>query len=200
MRGTGERSEEVGRWRPRFGRGVVAAGKRWGRIAAGLGVLLGAALWLARGLPRHPPGQRRGGAPAALPIAPRTPFEVSFAQAEGWYVRAEVIVKQQLESLEEWDPSGIQGSAPEIYRRRAIARTGEIVRAEAAAHEALRQARTAEERYRAIRLLVHIERDMGHAQQEREAAEKLVALRPHAAQAALLRQNAEVNEPPSPTR
>jgi len=115
---------------------------------------------------------------------------VSFAQAQRCYLRAEIVTTQQLEALEERDGDSIRGSDAEIYRRSLIARTREIVVAEAAAREAARRAKTNDEVYRAARLLAHIECDMGHPQPELEQAKKLVALQPHNPTALLLLERA----------
>lgn len=197
MSGTGKRERygSGGQWRRWPGGSVRGARRGW--IGAGLLVLVGGVGWLGVCLPRHLPGHRPARAPATLLSASQTPFEASFAQAQAWYLRAEVRATQQLEALEEWDPDGMRGSAPEIYRRRVIARTAEIVRAEAAARDALCQARTQEERYHAVRLLVHLERDMGRVLAEREAARKLLSLRPQATEAALLLEQAEAEVEPT---
>jgi predicted Zn-dependent protease len=140
-----------------------------------LGAVLLIGLLFARLHAGHP---RRAVAPSTPPPTP-TPFEASFSQAQRQYFRAGVIAKRQLETLEEWDPDALRGSTPEIYRRSTISRTREIGLAEEAAQEAIRQARTVDERYRVTRLLAHIECDRGHHCAELELARKLVALRPH---------------------
>jgi hypothetical protein len=67
---------------------------RWG------GVLGGAALLGLLLVGRHA-ALRRPARPAAP--AARSPFEASFTAAQRWYFRAQVIAKEQLEALEEWD-------------------------------------------------------------------------------------------------
>src|SRR5262249_17509860 len=141
-------------------------------------------------LPRYLAVRRRDGTPPAAPPPSQTPFQAAFAEAQRWHLEAQTIAKRQLESLEEWDPDNIRGSTPEIYRRTLIARTREIGRAAAAAHEAAGRAETAEERYRSARLLVQIEHDLGHHRKELEHAEALVALQPRKLEARLLWERA----------
>jgi hypothetical protein len=108
-------------------------------------------------------------------------------------MRAQILAKQQLEALEEWDPDSIRGSMPETYRKNLIARTREIGLAEAAAREACQRAKTNDERYRAARLLARIEHDTRDHQSELEQAKKLVALQPHNPEALLLLERAARN-------
>jgi hypothetical protein len=135
-------------------------------------------------------------APTATLPAP-TPFAASFTQAQREYFHAQVIAKRQLEALEEWDSDALRGSAPEIYRRALIARTWEIGQAEAAAREAVGRAQTTDERYRATRLLAHIECDRGRHRAELALARTLAALRPHHPEPLLLlaRAAAECGDP-----
>jgi hypothetical protein len=156
-----------------------------------LGVVLLIGLFCARHRSGH------SGAVVA-PVAAPTPFEASFAQARRDYFRAQVIVKRQLEALEEWDSDALRGSAPEIYRRSLLARTPEIGIAEAAAHEAVKRAATTSERYRAVRLLAHIECDRGHHRAELELTRRLVALWPHDLEALLMLQRAAEEDGQAP--
>jgi len=171
-------------------KGAIPAGKRWIHIGVGLAFCLGCLLLLGLIFSRRHAAHPRAGVPLAAPPGPQTAFEAAFAQAQRCYLAAEIVTKQQLEALEEWDGDSIRGSAPEILRRSLIARTREIRLAEAAARGASRRARTSDERYRATRLLVHVERDRGNHQAELEQAKKLVALWPHDPQARLLLERA----------
>jgi hypothetical protein len=176
-----------------------SGGRRWLKTGVGLASLVGCLLCLALTLRYLPARRPVGSPPAAAP--PQTPFQAAFAQAQRWYLDAQRIAKRQLESLEEWDPDNIRGSTPEVYRRSLIARTQEIGRAESAAREAARQAETKEEIYRAARLLVHIEHDLGHHRKELEQAKKLVALQPLKPEARLLMERATAeNELTHPER
>jgi hypothetical protein len=158
-------------------------------------LFLGLVLW------RHHAAHPRVAAHATALSQPLTPFQTSFARAQQWYLRAQVITRQQLEALEEWDGAALRGSAAEIYRRSLIARTRETGLAEAAAREATGRAETNEESYRASRLLVYIECDLGHPQAELEQAKKLMALQPHNPEALLLLQRAaECNGQTGPAR
>jgi hypothetical protein len=174
-----------------------SAVRQWIRAGIGLASLLSCLLCLTLVLPRHLPARRRAGSPPLAPSPPQTPFQAAFAQAQRSYVDAQKIAKRQLESLEEWDPDNIRGSMPEIYHRTFIARTQEIGRAAEAARDAAHQAQTTEERYRAARLLLHIEHDLGHHRKELEQAEKLVALQPLKPEARLLLERATAENGPA---
>ena len=155
--------EQIGEKPRRFHgswRDAVAAAERWARVGVGPTVLLACLLFFGLVVLRHWPVHGRAGMPVTARRRPQTPFEASFAQAQDGCLRAQVMTKGQLESLEEWDPNGIRGSAPEAYRRNLIARTQEIARAESAARDAARRATTNPEVYRATRLLVHIAADL----------------------------------------
>ena len=171
--------------------GVARAIERWSKVGVGPALFLAGVLFLGLIFTRHHAVHRRAATLSIAHAQPSTPFEVSFARAQQWYYRAQVIAKQQLEALEEWDEDALRGSAPQIYRRSVMARTRETGLAEAAAQEAAGRARTSEESYRAARLLVHIECDLGHNKAEVEQAEKLVALRPHDSDALLRLRAAE---------
>jgi hypothetical protein len=162
------------------------------RTGIGLAALVGCLLCLALVLTHYLPIPRRAGTPPAATPPSQTPFLAVFAQAQQWHLEAQKIAKRQLESLEAWDPDNIRGSMPEIYRRTFIARTQEIGRAAEAARDAAHLAQTAEERYRAARLLLHIEHDLGHHRKELEQAAKLVALQPRKPEARLLLERARV--------
>jgi hypothetical protein len=152
----------------------------------GLVSFLGCVLLIGLLFPRRHAVRRRTGAPPAVQFAPQNAFETAFARAQQNYLHSQVVAKQQLEALEEWDGASINGSAPEQYRRSLIVSAREIDRAEAAARDAAAQATTDDEIYRATRLLLHVEHDMGRRAAELQLARKLVTLRPHNSQARLL--------------
>lgn len=131
--------------------------------------------------------------PGALPLPSSSPFQASLERAQGWYVLARMNTASQLESLEEWDPDGIQGRDAEAYRRSILAQTWEIGEAETMARAALRWARTTEETYRAIRLLTRIEGDRGNRWPELALAKRAAALRPHDPGALLLLERAALD-------
>lgn len=178
---------KIRRWQRSRSRVVTAEARR---INVVLACCLGCILLLGLIFSRRPAAHRRAAVTRAAPPGPQTPFDVSFAQAQRCYLGAEIVTKQQLEALEEWDGDSIRGSAAENYRRSLIARTPEIGLAEAAAREASHRAQTNDEIYRATRLLVHVERDLGNPQAELEQAKKLVALRPHDVPALMLLERA----------
>lgn len=193
MNGEGERSGGMNRTGQRARRDAAGTATRWTKVGVGTALVGGAVLFLGLVFWPHHAAPRRAAILSLALSPPPTPFEASFARAQHWYFLAQVIAKQQLEALEEWDGDALRGSAPEIYRRSVMARTRETGLAEAAAREAAGRARTNEESYRAIRLLVHIEGDLGHHKAELQQAKKLVALRPHYPEALLLERAAEGN-------
>ena len=190
MNGEGERSGGMNCTGQRVRRDAAGAAARWIKVGVGTALAGGAVLFLGLVFWPHHAAPRRAAILSLALSPPPTPFEASFARAQQWYFRAQVIAKQQLEALEEWDGDALRGSAPEIYRRSVMARTRETGLAEVAAQEAAGRARTREESYRATRLLVHIERDLGRHKAELEQAKKLVALRPHYPEAYMLLERA----------
>jgi hypothetical protein len=190
MSGVDERPGERERLWQRCWRGASSWRKRWIRGGVGLAFFLGCILLFGLIISGRQAAPRRAGTPLAASPGPPTAFPVLFAQAQRSYLRAQMIAKQKLEALEEWDPDSIRGSTPEIYRKSFIAGTQEIGLARSAAREASRRAKTNDEAYRAARLLAYIERDMGHRRAELEQAKKLVALKPHNPEAWLLLERA----------
>lgn len=133
---------------------------------------------------------RRAAAPRLAPgtLVARTGggslFQRQLSAAWRYRTEARLAVTKELMDLEAWDPAATDpllpnSLDPEAWRLQRMARDegGELRRAWMEAKGAARAARTALESYRAIRLLVFIEHEVGRHDEELQHGRLLVLLR-----------------------
>jgi hypothetical protein len=94
--------------------------------------------------------------------------------------RGLLAVKQELETVDGWDPAGMARDADERWRQEQLAqdRSGDLHRARIAAEKAMTIARTPDETFRATELLARIECDLGRHEVEFQQSQRLIALQP----------------------
>jgi hypothetical protein len=117
-----------------------------------------------------------------------SPFEEALREARHWRLQALIVINEERETLEAWDPSAVerqasgtkQGAAMEAWRLQQMAsdRAGHLLRAREAAQRAAALARTPTETYRAAEHLARIEHEAGRHAEELKLARKLTKLAP----------------------
>jgi hypothetical protein len=104
--------------------------------------------------------------------------------------RARLIVNQEREALDRWDPGGGERVDWERWRLQQMAadRTGALHRGWQAARQAEAAARTPDECYRSAEILVLLEHEAGDHAAEIGHARKLVTLRPQDQRARMVQE------------
>jgi hypothetical protein len=149
-------------------------------IAGRLGLCGMLALVLRAAAPRPAPATVRWAAAPVPAPQPRTPAEVALRQAWRYRTRAKIAVNREREEVEQWDPRAAMDLDPETWRRQLMAAdpNGDMRRAAAWNRQAMAEARTPAEAYRAAELQVLIERESGRHEAEFRQALGLLALAP----------------------
>jgi hypothetical protein len=181
----------------RGGRGVI--GSRWACASGSLLLCLLNVGLLATG--HHPPGQSRTNALAPLPrlvsrwtSKPRSSAaETALLEARHWRVKAMLVVNQERDAMEAWDPRALDSANQETLRRQLMARDrcGYLHQARRVALRALTLARGSAELYRVTEALACIECESGDHHAELRRARQLVALAPRGRLASMVLHRAE---------
>ena len=149
-------------------------------IAGRLGLCGLLALALRAAAPRPAPAVAREDAAAISAPQPRTLAEAALRQAWRYRTRAKIAVNREREEVEEWNPRAAIDLGPETWRLQLMAAdpNGDMSRAAAWNRQAMAEARTPAEAYRAAELQVLIEHESGRHQAELRQALMLLALPP----------------------
>jgi hypothetical protein len=179
------------------GRGAI--GSRWACASGTLLLCLLNVGLLTAG--HHPAGESRPNALAPLPRLvtrwtgkPRSSAaETALLEARHWRVKAMLVVNQERDAMEAWDPHALDGVNQESLRRQLMARDrgGYLHQARRVALRALTLTRGSVELYRVTEALACIECESGDHRAELQRARKLVALAPGDRMAVMVLHRAE---------
>jgi hypothetical protein len=142
-----------------------------------LGFLSLTAAWLQAPPLRLPPAH-----PSAIFMPrhrPATPFEASLQSAREWRSRAMLEADREREAQAAWDPRSV--SDADLKARRELWDTASqrsLRQARLSAQQALRLARSPEEKYEALLVMARLEHYLGHYQAELQIARQLMKQRP----------------------
>jgi hypothetical protein len=161
-------------------------------VTGGLGLCLLLALFRLWGNPHDAPPLHPQLFSLRAPISHHSPTNEALREARRWRLRAQVLVRDQLEALEEEDPDRMDGRTTDLCRRLLMARTRELLLARVEAARAAALARTPDEIYQTALLRAGLECDAGHHQAELRLARQLVHLKPRDTRALLALQHAAV--------
>jgi hypothetical protein len=128
------------------------------------------------------------------PNGPRSsPAETLLLEARHWRVKAMLVVNQERDTMETWDPHALDVMNQETLRRQLMARDqgGYLRQARLTARRALAVANGSSERYRVTEALACIECESGDHQAELRRARQLVDLAPSDPMAMMVLHRAE---------
>jgi hypothetical protein len=107
-----------------------------------------------------------------------TAAEEALLDARHWRLKAMVVVNQERDAMESWDPHSTDGVNQEMFRRQLMAqdRGGYLHEAHRRAYRALALAQNPSDTYRILEALACIECECGHHPAELKLARRLVGM------------------------